>query len=69
MSHHFESNSQTYQTCFSFPLLDTICIKLALAITSAGQARYELLGLIAASEYTPFNLVYLPIVWPHSQQF
>ena len=52
MSHHFELNSQTYQTCFSFSPLDTICVKLALAITSAGQTRYELLGLIAASEYT-----------------
>ena len=52
MSHHFELNSQTYKTCFSLSQLDTICIELALAIASAGQTRYELLGLIAASEYT-----------------
>ena len=46
------SPSQGY---FSFSLLDTICIELALAITSASQTRYELLGLIAAGEYTPLN--------------
>ena len=55
MSHHFQLNSQTYQMCFSLSQLDTICVKLALAITSAGQTRYELLGLIAAGEYTLLN--------------
>ena len=55
MSHHFQLNSQTYQMCFSLSQLDTICIKLALAVTSAGQTRYELLGLIAAGEYTLLN--------------
>ena len=54
-SHHFELNSQTYQTYFSLSLLDTICVKLALAVTSASQTRYKLLGLIAAGEYTLLN--------------
>ena len=38
--------------CFFTSQLDIICIKLALAIASAGQTRYELLGLIAAGEYS-----------------
>ena len=34
-----------------------ICVELALAIASAGQTRYELLGLIAAGEY-PLHFLY-----------
>ena len=34
-----------------------ICIELALAVMSAGQTRYELLGLIAAGEY-PLHFLY-----------
>ena len=54
-SHHFELNSQTYQTCFSCSPLDIICVELVLAVGSAGQTRYKLLGLIAAGEYTLLN--------------
>ena len=36
--------------------LDIISVELALAVASAGQARYELLGLIAASEYALHSL-------------
>ena len=45
------------QDVFSLSLLDTICVELALAVASAGQTRYELLGLIAASEYTLLTLL------------
>ena len=42
--------------CFFTSQLDIICVELALAIASAGQTRYELLGLIAAGEYALHSL-------------
>ena len=56
MSDHFKSNPHANRMCFFTPQLDIICVELALAMVSAGQTRYELLGLIAAGEYALHSL-------------
>ena len=63
MSDHFKSNSHTNRTCFFTSQLDIICVKLALAVASARQTRYELLGLIAAGEY-PLHFLYHTVSKP-----
>ena len=49
--------------CFFTSQLDIICVELALAVVSTGQTRYELLGLIAASEY-PLHSLYHTVSRP-----